>query len=300
MISVWPMAMTPTTITCCRISEKFWPLRKRSDWDAKNTHAASSAITGPKRAMGGMCSSMPRSPVRALAVVSTDIEIVANPKRARNRVRIRQDLPVSGRSAPAGREAELGVLARDAGMGLVGDQRHAGVGVAGHPLAALGVGDAGFDAELRHLQRVLLRGRRDHAGLDVPHPGAAAVYGHDQDALLLAGGFERLKGAGCRRFVNRIHDVDVRRLLQAVLHGGLPLGLIALRILAADDAGIALLDAVALQESVVTQLAHGDARSQVQRRDPGGPAAHCCFGVLPDQHAGLDVLVCTQRVRTVP
>ena len=30
MISVWPMAMTPTTITCCRISEKFSPLKKRS------------------------------------------------------------------------------------------------------------------------------------------------------------------------------------------------------------------------------------------------------------------------------
>jgi hypothetical protein len=30
MISVWPMAMTPTTITCCRISEKFSPVKKRS------------------------------------------------------------------------------------------------------------------------------------------------------------------------------------------------------------------------------------------------------------------------------
>ena len=43
MIRVCPMAMTPTTITCCRMSEKFWPVRKRSVCDAKNAHAASSA-----------------------------------------------------------------------------------------------------------------------------------------------------------------------------------------------------------------------------------------------------------------
>jgi hypothetical protein len=27
-ISVWPIAITPTTITCCRISERFSPVRK--------------------------------------------------------------------------------------------------------------------------------------------------------------------------------------------------------------------------------------------------------------------------------
>ena len=55
MISVCPIAMTPTTITCCRISEKFCPVRKRSVCDAKKAHAASSARSGPN-ATGGMCS----------------------------------------------------------------------------------------------------------------------------------------------------------------------------------------------------------------------------------------------------
>ena len=40
MISVCPMAITPTTITCCRISERFSPVRKRSVWVAKNAQAS--------------------------------------------------------------------------------------------------------------------------------------------------------------------------------------------------------------------------------------------------------------------
>jgi hypothetical protein len=47
MTSVWPIAITPTTMTCCRISEKFWPVRKRSVCDAKKMQAASSASSGP-------------------------------------------------------------------------------------------------------------------------------------------------------------------------------------------------------------------------------------------------------------
>ena len=47
MTSVWPMAMTPTTITCCRMSEKLPPVRKRSDCDAKKPQATSSAMNGP-------------------------------------------------------------------------------------------------------------------------------------------------------------------------------------------------------------------------------------------------------------
>jgi hypothetical protein len=43
MISVWPMAMTPTTITCCRISDRLPPVRKFSDCVAKKMHAPSSA-----------------------------------------------------------------------------------------------------------------------------------------------------------------------------------------------------------------------------------------------------------------
>ncbi|MNN29102.1 hypothetical protein D3C81_1426920 [compost metagenome] len=53
MIRVWPMAMMPTTMTCCKIREKFWLLRKRSLCDAKKTQAASRAMTGPSLESGG-------------------------------------------------------------------------------------------------------------------------------------------------------------------------------------------------------------------------------------------------------
>jgi len=53
MISVWPIAIVPTTITCCRISEKFCTDRKRSLWVLKKITASSSAITGPRVASGG-------------------------------------------------------------------------------------------------------------------------------------------------------------------------------------------------------------------------------------------------------
>ena len=53
MISVCPMAMTPTTITCCRMSAKFWLVRKRSLWVAKKTQASSRATKGPSVPIGG-------------------------------------------------------------------------------------------------------------------------------------------------------------------------------------------------------------------------------------------------------
>ena len=53
MISVCPMAMTPTTITCCRISEKFSPLKKRSVVAPKIAQAMISAMKGPSWPMGG-------------------------------------------------------------------------------------------------------------------------------------------------------------------------------------------------------------------------------------------------------
>src|SRR5688500_11050903 len=46
--SVWPMAITPTTTICCRISEKFWVVRNRSVWDAKNPQASNRARSGPE------------------------------------------------------------------------------------------------------------------------------------------------------------------------------------------------------------------------------------------------------------
>ena len=47
MISVWPIASVPTTITCWMISEKLAGSRKRSDCVVKNAHARSSANSGP-------------------------------------------------------------------------------------------------------------------------------------------------------------------------------------------------------------------------------------------------------------
>ena len=53
MTSVWPMAMTATTMTCCRMSAKFCADRKRSLCVAKKAHARISAMNGPSVARGG-------------------------------------------------------------------------------------------------------------------------------------------------------------------------------------------------------------------------------------------------------
>ena len=53
MISVWPIAMTPTTITCARISDRFWALKKRSVVTAKKAQAIASAMKGPSWPIGG-------------------------------------------------------------------------------------------------------------------------------------------------------------------------------------------------------------------------------------------------------
>ena len=45
--SVWPIARTPTTITCWSTSERFWASRKRSDLSEKNAIARRSAMSGP-------------------------------------------------------------------------------------------------------------------------------------------------------------------------------------------------------------------------------------------------------------
>ena len=58
MISVCPIASTPTTTTCCRISERFCPVKKRSVCEAKNAHATSSARKGPNVATGIRSSSL--------------------------------------------------------------------------------------------------------------------------------------------------------------------------------------------------------------------------------------------------
>src|SRR5262249_21485200 len=186
MTTVCPMATTPTTITCCSISDKLWPDRKRSDWNAKNAHASASAMNDPNVATDGRCSTRPRGPAVAVAAVWVLMGRAHTLNRALPRVRGRE--LSTRRLAPARAQAELGVFAVDALHGLVGDERDACVGVAGDFLAGLGVRDAGIDAELRHLQRILLRSGADDASLDVPHAFAPTVDGHDQHTLLLAGG----------------------------------------------------------------------------------------------------------------
>ena len=52
MIKVWPIAMTPTTATCCNTSDRLPPEKKRSLCEAKNAQAASSASKGPSVASG--------------------------------------------------------------------------------------------------------------------------------------------------------------------------------------------------------------------------------------------------------
>src|SRR5450830_434210 len=52
MIRVWPMANTPTTITCCSTSDRFSPLKKRADWVAKNRQVTANAIQGPSAPQG--------------------------------------------------------------------------------------------------------------------------------------------------------------------------------------------------------------------------------------------------------
>ena len=59
MISVWPIAMTPTTITCCRIRERFSPVRKRSVRVAKKRQATARATKGPSAAARGRCFTSP-------------------------------------------------------------------------------------------------------------------------------------------------------------------------------------------------------------------------------------------------
>src|SRR5215471_1070751 len=140
MMSVWPMAMTPTTISCCRMREKFCSDRKRADCVAKKTQvrtsASNGASTGPVGAIRSRRSGERESDAR-VSVVSSAL-------------------------APAQRGAGFHVLAWDACDRFVGDQGHAGVGVTARLLPGLRVVDSRGDAHRAHLGRVLLRGRGDH------------------------------------------------------------------------------------------------------------------------------------------
>src|SRR6185503_12580679 len=212
--SVWPIAMTPTTITCCSTSDRLPPVRKRSLCEAKKAHAASSARNGPSVPSGGSrCFNTGLAP----SLLS-----------------------------PAQIGAGGHVFALDARLRLGGDQCDAGVGVPARLLAALGVFDARVDTHRSHLQRVLLRGGRDHAGADVLHAFAAAVDADDHHAFLLAGLLQRVVRAGRCRLVDGVDQVHVGCLLQAIFHRGLALGLVAIAVGHAGHRGV-LAEIVALR-----------------------------------------------------
>src|SRR6266487_1329372 len=319
MTSVCPMARVPTTMTCWTMREKLAPVKNRSDLMLKNRQARTSAPSGPSVLRAKALLSTLETPVRvasASAVVAALIETapcLAGGRWGRPRVAWSvggpagrpADRPPGRGSPPAVVEAELHVLRVHTGLWLVGDQRDAGVGVAGHLLPGLGEVDDRVHTEAGHLQRVLLGRGGDLAVLDSLHAGAAAVDGHDHDVLLLAGGLQGRVGAERGGLVDRVDEVDARVLLQAVLHRGLALGLVALGVVAADHLGRAdlvgrrLVDGggpEAVEEAVVPQHAHGDPGLEVQRGDRGWLAAEGGLGVLPDQLAGLEVVGGEQRV----
>src|SRR4051795_2230462 len=133
MTSVWPMASVPSTITCWSTSEKFGPVRNRSDLIEKKMTAISSAATEAP-----VESSRARSaaPERGFAARVPSVSVTVSATCL----------------APAVGEAELHVLAGHAGHRLPRDQVDAGVVVAGDlALVVHGVDDR-LHALGRHLE----------------------------------------------------------------------------------------------------------------------------------------------------
>src|SRR6185437_4270766 len=142
----------------------------------------------------------------------------------------------------------------------------------------------------------------DDAILDPFHALTAAVDSDDRDALLPARRLEGRVTAVGRRLVDGVDQIDVRRLLENVLHrlpaafGG------AFRIVRAYDLravalgivlGILDLDPEAGEEAVVTQIIDGRlVGRQVERRDLGvlGLVAERPLGPLADAFAGLEIV----------
>src|SRR4051812_29489336 len=209
MTSVSPIASTPTSIDCWTISEKLSPVMNWSDFSEKKTQAASRASSGPKIDVPTTRDSAdcPWPPLtggslaaRRAARARPGRWVITAPTCGKGagggraggwagrgtggRGRPPRPPASLGGSAPAVGEAEGHVLGRDAGHRLARDQVHAGVDVAGRLLAGLRVLDDGAHAQARHLERVLLRGGGDLAGLDALDAGAAAV---DRDDQHLAG-----------------------------------------------------------------------------------------------------------------
>src|SRR3569833_3083085 len=266
--TVWPTASVPSSITCWTTRDRLPPVRNRSVLSEKNTQASRRATRGPTVGTAAL--------IRAGRAGASGVSVTGAP--------------------PAVGEAERDVLGRQALLRFGGDQVDAGVGVAGRLLAAARPRDDGVHALRGHLQRVLLGGRGDLPGLYGLDARAPAVDRHDHRGGGAAGRLERGVGPERRRLVDRVDEVDAGLLLQAVLHRGLALGLVAGGVLGAGDARVAVLDPVALQEAVVAEHADGDAGVQVEHGDLDRLAALDALGVLADEDAGREVVRGEQRV----
>src|SRR5829696_294340 len=229
MISVWPIASVPITITCWMIREKFVGSRNWSDCVVKKMHARISAISGPSCATRspetfGIVRPPPLPPpaggaaglgvrARGLCLWLSHMwsplcrDVRRRPARGAGRPSVAL--------APAVLLAVGGVLGLDAVDRVGGDELDARVDVARGLLAAACCRRALLHAQRRHLQRVLLRGGVDHAGLDAALDRVTAtVDGHEDEVLrVLAGRLERGRAAEARWLVDRVDDVDVRVLL---------------------------------------------------------------------------------------
>src|SRR3954471_9799573 len=137
MTSVWPMASVPSTITCWSTSEKFGPVRNRSDLMEKKMTAISSAASDAPLEISRARSAAPERP-SAARVPSASLTVSATCL------------------APAVGQAELDVLARHARLRLAGDQVDPGVVVAGHVALLVDGVDDRRDALGGHLERILL------------------------------------------------------------------------------------------------------------------------------------------------
>ncbi len=134
--------------------------------------------------------------------------------------------------------------------------------------------------------------------LDVLHARAAAVDGDDRHVLVLAGGLERLVGAGRGGLVDRVDEVDRRVLLEQVLHRRAPALLGAVGHVMADDPRVLLVadlglvgdvDAEALEEALVAlDVDRHAVRVEVEHRDLGLLAVliERALGPLADRQAG--------------
>src|SRR3954468_4244388 len=231
----------------------------------------------------------PRCPTRSTSASPTTTNMSASPHDAQ-----------SGALAPAVPDAPGDVLGRYALGRVAGDERDAGVLVAGRLRASARCSGQRVDAQTCHVLRVLLDRRVDDARSDLVLDRVAAAVDRDEDHVVLAaaGRFQRLCRAGGRRLVHRIDDVDVRVQLEQRPETVLRAPRLAQRVDGAHDPRVAVPDPEAVQEAGVAQLAAGDAGREVEHGDLRLDAAlnHLRLRIPPDELAGLVVVGGIERV----